>query len=480
MRMALSHPLMGRVLLVSSVIASVMAVGLSGYSHLASEESSPALAMGPLTSSAGPSTQILTAPPARTLEGNSLDQYVSHLIGESTVEGVLVTGLPVFDRESVLDDHDERIDDQFAIPENLRDRAGFWFDVYSKYDANRRIIHHSRFPWVIYKVVDVTSIIEAPTPKFRWMRNMKADALVKAESNKIIAAIRALANGKSERHMNETELAVAQALSKLGDVRKHARLARGETRVQMGQRNFFKEGLEVSSRYLTTMENIFRAQKLPIELTRIPFVESSFNKHATSKVGATGIWQFMGNTGRKFMMVNDAIDERRSPFKATEAAARLLKENHLILHRKWPLAITAWNHGPGGIRRASKAAGSKDLGEIVKRYNSKTFDFASSNFYCEFLGALHAERYQNEIYGELEREATLDVQVVRVPRSIRASDVVRLSGLTEEEFLKLNPDLERGLATRIPAGFRLHIPAHVTNAVERLLAGRDTRPTKKS
>jgi len=178
--------------------------------------------------------------------------------------------------------------------------------------------------------------------------------------------------------------------------------------------------------------------------------------------------------------VNDSIDERRSPFKASEAAAHLLKENHLILKHKWPLAVTAWNHGPGGIKRAMKATGSSDLGEIVRRYNTRTFDFASSNFYCEFLGALYAEKYQNEIFGDLEREATLDVQVVRVPRAIRASEVVRLSGLTEDEFLMLNPDLEYGLKTMIPRGFRLNIPAHVSGEVERLLASRDAHPTKKS
>lgn len=389
-------------------------------------------------------------------------------------------GPPVFDREAILSDRDGIIDDQFTIPENLRERAGFWFDIYTKYDANRRVIHHSRFPWIIYKVVDVTEIIEAPTPKFRWMRNQKADKFVDQETDKVLKAIRALAKGKAEKDMNEVELEVAAALSKLGNVKKQARLAMGETRVQMGQRNFFATGLEVSPRYLTTMENIFRKHKLPVELTRIPFVESSFNKKATSKVGASGIWQFMGNTGRKFMIVNDSIDERRSPFKATEAAARLLKENHMILSRKWPLAITAWNHGPGGIRKASKAAGSKDLGEIVNRYNSRSFDFASSNFYCEFLGALYAQKYHKEIFNDLNPEAVLDLQVVKVPRSIRAIDVMRVSGLSQDEFLALNPDLSRGLNTRIPAGFRLHIPAHVSGEVERLLAARDTRPLKKS
>ncbi|MEK7358624.1 MAG: lytic transglycosylase domain-containing protein [Bdellovibrionota bacterium] len=480
LRSIFAHPRLNQGLLAIAIVASLTSVVLSAMTYFRGQHSLAPLATNdPAALSAPPAAQ-LTSPPSRVLDGNDLDSYVANLIGETKVEGELVVGLPVFDREAVLDDHQERIDDTFAIQANMRERAGFWFDVYTKYDANRRIIHHTRFPWIIYKVVDVTPIIEAPTPKFRWMRNMKADAFVKKETDKILAAIRTLAKGKSEKQMNETELVVAEALSKLGGVKKQARLAIGETRVQMGQRNFFRSGLEVSNRYLSAMERIFRAQKLPTELTRIPFVESSFNKHATSKVGASGIWQFMGNTGRKFMIVNDSIDERRSPFKATEAAARLLKENHLILSRKWPLAVTAWNHGPAGIRRASKAAGSKDLGEIISRYNSRTFDFASSNFYSEFLGALYAEKYQNEIFGDLQREATLDVQVVRVPRSIRASEIIRVSGLSEDEFLALNPELQLGLKTRIPAGFRLHIPAHVSGEVERLLAARDSRPIKKS
>lgn len=477
----IAHPRVGRFALGTALLASTVSVGLSAVSYFEGREaqtSEPTLS--PMISAVPPQQQ-LSAPPSRILEGQNLDAMLSGLIGEAPVEGVLVAGLPDFDREAVLDDHLDRIDDQFAIPKSLRERAGFWFDVYTKYDSNRRIIHHSKFPWIIYKVVDVTPIIEAPTPKFRWMRNMKADAAVKKESDKIIAAIKAIANGKSEKKWNEAEQTVANALSRLGgNVRKQARHAIGETRVQTGQRNFFVTGLEVSPRYLTAMEKIFAKHRLPVELTRIPFVESSFNKRATSKVGASGIWQFMGNTGRKFMIVNDSIDERRSPFKATEAAARLLKENHMILYRKWPLAITAWNHGPGGIKRAAKAAGTKELGEIVTRYSSRSFDFASSNFYCEFLGALYAERYQKEIFGDVQHEATLDVQVVRVPRGIRASDVHRLSGLSEEEFLALNPDLERGLKTYLPAGFRLHIPAHVSGHVERLLAGRDTRTQRKS
>jgi membrane-bound lytic murein transglycosylase D len=176
--------------------------------------------------------------------------------------------------------------------------------------------------------------------------------------------------------LSNTELQVYNALQGplkdgRGDVRKHARRARHEVRVQTGQRNFFAEGLQTAPRYLGVMEEIFAKHRLPVELTRLPLVESSFNKHAKSKVGAAGIWQFMENTGRKKkLIINDEIDERKSPSKATDAAAWLLKENHMILGRSWELAVTAWNHGPGGVKRLprllARAISLKLLSDIIR------------------------------------------------------------------------------------------------------------------
>ncbi|HRO66649.1 MAG TPA: lytic transglycosylase domain-containing protein, partial [Pseudobdellovibrionaceae bacterium] len=272
-----------------------------------------------------------------------------------------------FDREAILSDHDTRISELFHIPQGLHDRVGFWFDIYTKHDSNRRVIHHAIYPWIVFKIIDVSSIINSDQPSRRWMRNEKADKYVKAQTEEIRAALRRLSKrGRAPRTDLEKEL--VQALLPLGgNLAVQARRASKEVRVQTGQKEHFTEGLRVSQRYLRPMERILESHRLPTELSRIPFVESSFNKHATSKVGASGIWQFMGNTGRKFMRVDSLIDERRSPFKATEGAARLLKENHMILNRSWPLAITAWNHGPPGVRRAIRATGSKDLSVIVSK-----------------------------------------------------------------------------------------------------------------
>lgn len=381
-------------------------------------------------------------------------------------------------RDGILDDSDNRISQPFKIPAGLRERVGFWFDVYTKFDSNRRIIHHARHPSIIFKVVDVSMIINSDTPSRLWMRREKADKIVKHEAMKVRIGLRHLALKRKGAKLTEAEQELARALEPLGaNVRKEALRALRSVRIQTGQKDFFVEGLQTGSRYLGTMEKIFESHRMPFELTRIPLVESSFNKYATSKVGAAGIWQFMNGTGRKYMMVDGAIDERRSPFKATDAAARLLKENHLILFRSWPLAVTAWNHGPGGVRKAIVKSGSRDLARIVNSYRSRSFDFASSNFYSEFLAALHAERYSEEIFGELLHHPFEDLQAVKLARSVRFNDLLRVSGMRIDDFLAINPELTKAAKQnmRLPRGFRLHVPSWAVENLESLFAYFDAR-----
>ena len=101
----------------------------------------------------------------------------------------------------------------------------------------------------------------------------------------------------------------------------------------------------------------------------MPLVESSFNVRARSRYGAVGLWQFMRSTGRRYLRIGRGIDERMDPLESTRAAARLLKENYEHFGN-WPLAITAYNHGRRGILRAVREVGSRDLSEIIQRYES--------------------------------------------------------------------------------------------------------------
>src|SRR5262249_25405097 len=139
----------------------------------------------------------------------------------------------------------------------------------------------------------------------------------------------------------------------------------GRIRIQTGQKDKFLKAIAWSGRYLTPIENIFTSYGLPMELTRIIFVESMFNLKARSKVGASGIWQVMPGTGRLFMNVNSVADERNDPIEATHGAALLLKSNFETLGA-WPLAVNAYNSGPQNLMNAKMELGTDDIGIIAK------------------------------------------------------------------------------------------------------------------
>ena len=101
------------------------------------------------------------------------------------------------------------------------------------------------------------------------------------------------------------------------------------------------------------IKRIFKEVGVPEELSVLPHVESSFQLQAYSSAGAAGIWQFTRSTGRLYMKVGYEVDERRDPIVAAYAAAKLLKHNYKQL-KSWPLAITAYNHGVNGMKRAKK------------------------------------------------------------------------------------------------------------------------------
>src|SRR3954447_4604186 len=143
-------------------------------------------------------------------------------------------------------------------------------------------------------------------------------------------------------------------------------------RFQLGQADKFREGLIRSGAWEKFIRKTIADAGLPPEIASLPHVESSFNPAARSKVGAAGMWQFMVSTGRRFMRIDNVVDERLAPYKSTRAAALLMQQNYEVT-RAWPLAITAYNPGASGMRRAIEQVGTDDIGVIVRKYQSRTF-----------------------------------------------------------------------------------------------------------
>jgi membrane-bound lytic murein transglycosylase D len=358
----------------------------------------------------------------------------------------------------VLKDPMDRVSDDFDIPAELNQRVKFWFDVYTKYGRFTHVLHHSRYPWIVYEVIDFTDAVKSGKGP-EWLKVEKSKKLLRQRRAEIRLALRRLSRRPAVAK-TDLEKRLVSLLASVPGRRSHVyRDAAGALRSQLGQRDYFIAGLRRSSRYLPHLEETFLSQGLPLGLTRMPFVESSFNERAESKVGASGIWQVMPATGRAYGLVNGSIDERNSPFKATAMAARLLKTYHKALG-SWPLAITAYNHGIGNIQIAIRAARSRDLPKIIERYHQRDFKFASSNFYTCFLAALYAERYSEVVFPSVVRDPAISHDRFMVTRSVPLKQLITFGDLNLNKVLEFNLDINRRAWRQVtlPRGFVLHLP----------------------
>jgi membrane-bound lytic murein transglycosylase D len=302
---------------------------------------------------------------------------------------------------------------QFPLLPGLEGAVEFWKLVFTRYGAGELIFHDPLDPPKIYKVV----VVGEGNP---------ATQLVEEER--------------------------ARILEEAGFAPDEKRV-----RVQRGVKERFLSGLKRSGRYIGQIQRIFREEGLPADLAYLPLVESSFDIHARSRVGALGMWQFMPTTGKQFLRVSRTVDERRDPVESTRAAARFLKRNYEILG-SWPLAITAYNHGREGILRATNEVGSKDLMEIIQHYQGPAFGFASKSFYAEFLAAVDVAKRSEEYFPDLELHAAIHFEEFELKRSISIASLLKPTEIERKQFLEWNPALHPQIKD-IPSGYRVKFPA---------------------
>ncbi|MBS0376595.1 MAG: LysM peptidoglycan-binding domain-containing protein [Proteobacteria bacterium] len=336
----------------------------------------------------------------------------------------------------------------FPRPPQLEPDVQFWQRIYSKVTTQGGLLHDDRYLDVVYEEL---SFPAAQSPRER------ADA-VDAARAKYERILRRLGGGPHEG-LTEDEKRVL-ALFPANATNAALREAADRVRFQLGQADRFREGLVRAGTWERHVEETLRKEGLPAELSALPHVESSFNPRAYSKVGAAGIWQFMRSTGRRWLRVDNVVDERLDPYKSTVAAAQFLNVNYSILG-SWPLALTAYNHGAGGMRRAKELMGTDDIVTIVRNYQSRSFGFASRNFYVSFLAALDIDRHPDKFFGRLERAPPDASRVVRLPYYVPAQSLERALGTDKEMLRALNLSLLEPVWSGqrfVPRGFELRVP----------------------
>ncbi|HEX4619451.1 MAG TPA: transglycosylase SLT domain-containing protein [Steroidobacteraceae bacterium] len=332
-------------------------------------------------------------------------------------------------------------------PAALEPDVQFWIRVYTQIDSNSGFLHDQ------YNLAVVYETLAFPPDASQSAREHE----VQEHRDRIAAALRRIAAAGDAPLTPED-----QRIRELWGAASPARLLQAvdDIRYQLGQSDRFRAGLIRAGAWETHIAETLANRGLPAELAVLPHVESSFNPAAYSKVGAAGLWQFMRSTGRRYMRIDRSVDDRLDPFRSTEAAAQLLDYNYRVLGT-WPLAITAYNHGTAGMLRAKETLGTDDIVTIVRRYTSRTFGFASRNFYVSFLAALDIDHNPEKYFSAVQRESEAKFQVVSVPGYVPMATLERVLNVRTDQLRALNPALLRPVwdgQLRVPRDYRLRLP----------------------
>ena len=336
----------------------------------------------------------------------------------------------------------------FPQPEELQPDVDFWIDVFTNYGNDEGVLHDNRDLAIVYERLAM------PEKLSRRERQRRVEKRRKS----LQAVLRSLASGK--RSNLTAEQARVLALWPANVSNQRLKDAVGRIRYQQGLKDRFKEGLQRSGRWRDHVNKEFTALNVPIEIAALPHVESSYNPNARSHVGASGIWQFTRSTGRRFLRVDHVVDERNDPFAATRAAGRLMAYNYSITGN-WPMAITAYNHGLGGVRRAMREFGDTAYVDILRKYKGRTFGFASRNFYVAFLGAKEVDQNVEKYFPGVVVEAPTDYSVTKLSSYVSVPGMAKALGTTPKNLARHNPALQATVWQKskyLPKGFELRYP----------------------
>jgi membrane-bound lytic murein transglycosylase D len=341
----------------------------------------------------------------------------------------------------------------FPVPPEIQPNVDFWRNVYARWGRSQVALHDDLYMAVVYEVIQLPG-----TNPDGYTPNQKT--IVQERQNTLKYRLRSLQDKTSRSEsLSPDEAALRDKLVAAGGIRAIYG-ANDRVRAQRGLRERFRRGIEISGKYEPAFRESFRAAGLPEDLVYLPHVESSYQLRAVSTAGATGVWQFMPATGRSYMHVGAAVDERLDPVVSAKAAARYLGDAHDRLG-SWPLAITSYNHGVGGMARAKSEHG-QDFGRIVREYQGPAFKFASRNYYAEFLAARDIANRPETYFPGIVRQAPMTEERIVLPTSMPATYVASHYGVSLDRLAAVNlawREPARNGRASLPAGHTVWLPA---------------------
>lgn len=207
--------------------------------------------------------------------------------------------------------------------------------------------------------------------------------------------------------------------------------------------------------YVPIFEEALEAYQVPLELKYLPVIESALNPRAVSRVGATGLWQFMLGTGKQYgLEVNSLVDERRDPVRSSYAAARYLRDLYRIFG-DWNLVIAAYNCGPGNINKAiHRSGGEKDYWRLYPYLPAETRGYVPA-----FIAANYAMTYYCE-HGicPMSTKLPLETDTVVVDRDVHLEQIAKVLDLDIEMLRSLNPQYRHDIVPGATKKYAIRLP----------------------
>ncbi len=232
-------------------------------------------------------------------------------------------------------------------------------------------------------------------------------------------------------------------------------------------RERFERFLKNGERFRPTIERILEEEGVPRELYYLAMIESGFQNHARSWAKAVGMWQFMSATGSLYgLKVNPYVDYRRDPIRATQAAARHLKDLYQRFG-SWHLALAAYNAGPGRVNSAIRRSGTRNFWLMVER---RFLPPETRNYVPKFLAALTIGHHLDKFgFTQIASEPYPDLKPVHVPVRVRLGDVAKKAGVPLEALREVNPQLKKDMTPpKSSTGrmYRIWVPVAYADQVE--------------
>jgi membrane-bound lytic murein transglycosylase D len=222
------------------------------------------------------------------------------------------------------------------------------------------------------------------------------------------------------------------------------------------RRRSVQKMLGMKDMYFPMFEETLDKYGIPLELKYLAIIESALNTQAVSRVGATGLWQFMYNTGKLYdLEINSYIDERRDPVKATDAACRYLKKMYSI-YGDWFLVIAAYNCGPGNVNKAIRRSGGKTDFWGIKPWLPRE----TSGYVPAFIAASYIFMYHEE-HGLQPLQPKVDITMldtVLITRRTSITKVAKYLDMNPDEVAFLNPGLKQDVIPAFDDPYPLKLP----------------------